>query len=119
MEMDILQSLDTLGLIPFLVWMHIKAEKRQDSQAERMEAVRHENEERHVQMVRGWEKQLNEVIAKYEAREADIVSRNDATVSELRTRYDKVIDNYNAERDKLFLEIDRKLDDVIRFNQAK
>jgi hypothetical protein len=103
-EMDILQSLDTLGLIPFLVWMHIKAEKRQDLQSERMEAIRHENEERHVQMVKGWEKQLNEVITKYEARELDI-----------RARYDQVIATYNAERDKLFMEIDRKLDDVIRF----
>jgi len=103
--MEFLQSLDTLGLVPFLVYMHMKAEKRQDQQVERMESVRHENEKRHVQMVKGWEKQLEELITKYEAREADI-----------RARYDKVIDNYNQERDKLFMEIDRKLDDVIRFS---
>ena len=108
MEMEFLQSLDTLGLVPFLVYMHMKAEKRQDLQSERLESVRHENEERHVQMVKGWEKQLNEVILKYEARE-----------SEIRERYDKVIENYNSERDKLFLEIDRKLDDVIRFTGSR
>jgi hypothetical protein len=108
MEMDILQSLDTLGLIPFLVWMHIKAEKRQDLQSERMEAIRHENEERHEKMVRGWEKQLNEVIAKYEERELA-----------LRSRYDKVVEGYNRERDKLFMDIDRKLDDVIRFTGSR
>ena len=93
MDMEIFQSLDTLGLVPFLFWMHLKAEKRQDK-----------TDERHVQMVKGWEHQLNELVAKYEAREAEI-----------RERYDKVIEHYNQERDKLFIEIDRKLDDVIRF----
>ena len=97
-------ELSTLGLVPVLFWLNIKAERRQDIQSERMEAIRHENEDRHVQMVKGWEKQLNEIIAKYEDREATI-----------RARYDKVIENYNQERDKLFMEIDRKLDDLIRF----
>ena len=93
MDMEIFQSLDTLGLVPFLFWMHVKAEKRQDM-----------GDERHVQMVKGWEHQLNQVIEKYESREAEI-----------RERYDKVIEHYNAERDTLFQQIDRKLDDVIRF----
>jgi len=106
--MEILQSLDTLGLIPFLMYMHFRAEKRQDQQSERMECIRHENEERHVQMVKGWEKQLNEIITKYEDREATI-----------RARYDKVIEKYNEERDKLFQQIDRKLDDVIRFSGSR
>jgi len=97
MEMEIFQSLDTLGLVPFLVYMHLKAEKRQDKA-----------DDRHVQMVKGWEHQLNEMVAKYEARETMI-----------RERYDKVIEHYNAERDKLFIEIDRKLDDVIRFTGGK
>ena len=97
MEMEFLQSLDTLGLIPFLVYMHLKAEKRQDKA-----------DDQHVQMVKGWEHQLNEMVAKYEAREAEI-----------RKRYDKVIEHYNQERDKLFMEIDRKLDDVIRFTGSR
>jgi len=97
MEVEFLQSLDTLGLIPFLVYMHLKAEKRQDKA-----------DDRHVQMVKGWEHQLNEMVAKYEARETMI-----------RERYDKVIEHYNQERDKLFMEIDRKLDDVIRFTGSR
>ena len=97
MEVEFLQSLDTLGLIPFLIWMHLKAEKRQDKA-----------DDRHVQMVKGWEHQLNEMVTKYEARE-----------SEIRARYDKVIEKYNEERDKLFIEIDRKLDDVIRFSGSR
>tara|TARA_R110000824_G_scaffold126486_2_gene286009 strand:- start:534 stop:833 length:300 start_codon:yes stop_codon:yes gene_type:complete len=94
MEMEFLQSLDTLGLVPFLVYMHLKAEKRQD----KADAI-------HIQMVKGWETQLHDLIEKYDARE-----------TEIRSRYDKVIEKYNEERDKLFIEIDRKLDDVIRFS---
>ena len=48
------------------------------------------------------------MIEKYEARE-----------TEIRSRYDKVIEKYNEERDKLFIEIDRKLDDVIRFSGSR
>ena len=108
MEMELLQSLDTLGLIPLLFWLNLKSERRHDAQAARMDENRKENEERHVQMVKGWEHQLNEMVAKYEAREVVI-----------RDRYDKVIEHYNQERDKLFMEIDRKLDDVIRFTGSR
>ena len=87
----------TLGLVPFLVYMHLKAEKRQD----KADAL-------HIQMVKGWETQLHDLIEKYEARE-----------TEIRSRYDKVIEKYNEERDKLFIEIDRKLDDVIRFSGSR
>ncbi len=101
-------ELSTLGLVPVLFWLHLRGEKKQDLQSERMEVIRHENEERHEKMVKGWEKQLNEVIAKYEEREIS-----------LRARYDKVVENYNQERDKLFMDIDRKLDDVIRFTGSR
>lgn len=107
MELDILQSLDTLGLIPLLFYWNLKSERRHDAQAERMEAMRKENEDRHLKMVRGWEAQLAELVEKYDQREQSI-----------RVRYDAVVDRYNRERDTLFQDLDRKLDDVIRFIQG-
>ena len=34
---------------------------------------------------------------------------------EIRSRYDRVIETYNNERDRMFRDMDRKLDDVVRF----
>tara|TARA_R110000751_G_scaffold129945_6_gene231901 strand:- start:482 stop:730 length:249 start_codon:yes stop_codon:yes gene_type:complete len=75
-----------------------------DRHEERIEEQRKESEQRFETLALGWKKQLDDLIEKYDARE-----------TEIRSRYDKVIEKYNQERDRLFIEIDRKLDDVIRF----
>ena len=56
----------------------------------------------------GWERQLVAMVNKYEDRE-----------SEIRARYDRVVETYNTERDRLFRDMDRKLDDAIRFFQSR
>jgi hypothetical protein len=100
----LIEHVDTIGLIPLLIWQSIRMEKKLDTQAEQMAAQRKDNEERNLDMVKGWEKQLVALVNKYEERE-----------EEIRTRYDNVISNYNNERDRMFRDFDRKLDDVVRF----
>ena len=46
-------------------------------------------------------------------------SRRFEREDEIRTRYDRVVENYNNERDKMFRDMERKLDDAIRFFQMK
>ena len=104
----IFEHVDTIGLIPLLIWQSIRMEKKLDAQAEQMAEQRKENDQRNVEMVKGWEKQLVALVNKYEERE-----------DEIRTRYDGVISNYNNERDRMFRDMDRKLDDAIRFFQAR
>ena len=55
-------------------------------------------------MVRGWEKQLKAGIHKFEERE-----------DEVRSRYDQVVQKYDDERSRTFKDMERKLEDVIRF----
>ena len=75
-----------------------------------MERHRTEDQERHDAMVKGWQNQLNELEAKSQTKIVDV-----------RARYDIVVERYNSERDKLYLDmskkiedLDRKLDDVVR-----
>mgnify|MGYP003112618043 CR=1 FL=1 len=100
----LMDHIDAIGLIPLLIWQSIRMEKKLDAQAEQMAAQRKNNEERNLDMVKGWEKQLVALVNKYEERE-----------DEIRTRYDQVIATYNNERDRMFRDFDRKLDDVVRF----
>jgi len=100
----IMEHIDAIGLIPLLIWQSIRMEKKLDAQAEQMDQQRKENDERNVEMIKGWEKQLKAVIHKFEERE-----------DEIRARYDSVIKTYGDERDRMFRDFDRKLDDVIRF----
>ena len=102
----LMEHVDAIGLIPLLVWQSVRLERKLDTQAEQMEQQRKENDERTTEMVRGWEKQLVAMVNKYEARE-----------EEIRSRYDTVVAQYNTERDRLFRDMDRKLDDAIRFFQ--
>ena len=59
----------SLGLIPFLIYMHLKAEKRQDKQEHKIEEQRKESEHRFEVMAKTWQKQLNEMTDKHEAKE--------------------------------------------------
>ena len=100
----VMDHIDAIGLVPILVWQSIRMEKKLDAQAEQMEQQRKENDQRITEMVKGWERQLVAMVNKYEDRE-----------SEIRARYDRVVEGYNSERDRLFRDMDRKLDDAIRF----
>ena len=104
----LMEHIDAIGLIPLLIWQSIRMEKKLDAQAEQMAKQRKENDARNVDMVKGWEKQLVALVNKYEERE-----------DEIRTRYDRVIEGYNNERDRMFRDMDRKLDDAIRFFQSR
>jgi anti-sigma-K factor RskA len=102
----LMDHIDAIGLIPLLVWQSIRMEKKIDAQAAQMEQQRKDDDQRTVEMVKGWEKQLVAMVNKYEDRE-----------NEIRARYDQVVAQYNTERDRLFRDMDRKLDDAIRFFQ--
>ena len=104
--MSLLEHLDTIGLVPLLIWQSVRLEKKLDTQAAQMEQQRIDADQRTVEMVKGWEKQLVAMVNKYEDRE-----------NEIRARYDQVVAQYNTERDRLFRDMDRKLDDAIRFFQ--
>ena len=104
----VMDHIDAIGLVPILVWQSIRMEKKLDAQAEQMEQQRKENDHRMTEMVKGWERQLVAMVNKYEDRE-----------SEIRARYDRVVETYNTERDRLFRDMDRKLDDAVRFFQAR
>ena len=104
----LLDHIDALGLVPFLIYHSVRMEKKLDAQAAQMEQQRKDDDQRTVEMVKGWEKQLVALVNKYEERE-----------DEIRTRYDIGVENYNNERDRMFRDIDRKLDDAIRFFQRR
>lgn len=108
MDIELINALETLGLVPMLAYIWWTGNKHQEQLEERMERHRAEDRERHDAMVRGWQKQLEELEV-----------RSDARVEAVRERYDQVVDRYNVERDKLFQEIDRKLDDIVRFTGGR
>tara|TARA_R110002110_G_scaffold209612_1_gene422018 strand:+ start:174 stop:515 length:342 start_codon:yes stop_codon:yes gene_type:complete len=104
----IIDHIDAIGLIPLLIWQSIRMEQKLDAQASQMEEQRRQDDQRSVEMVKGWEKQLVALVHKYEERE-----------DEIRSRYDSVISTYNTERDRMFRDFDRKLDDVVRFTGSR
>ena len=104
----LLEHIDALGIVPLLIWQSVRLERKLDAQAEAMERQRKENDQRNVDMIKGWEKQLVAMVNKYEDREI-----------ESRARYDRVIEGYNSERDRMFRDMDRKLADAIRFFHSK
>jgi len=99
---------NSLGLIPFLVVLFVRMEKKLDAQSAAMESQRREHDLHITEMIKGWERQLVAMVNKYEDRE-----------TEIRARYDRVVETYNTERDRLFRDMDRKLDDAVRFFQAR
>jgi len=104
----IMEHIDAIGLIPLLIWQSLRMEKKLDTQAAQMEQQRKDDDQRTVEMVKGWEKQLVAMVNKYEDRE-----------QEIRARYDSVVQGYNNERDRMFRDFDRKLDDVVRFTGSR
>ena len=104
----IMEHIDAIGLVPLLLAQSYHMNQKMDSQAEAMDAQRKEHDDKTIDMVKGWEKQLVAMVNKYEERE-----------DEIRSRYDGVIEKYNNERDRMFRDMDRKLDDAIRFFQSR
>ena len=104
-------ELSTLGLVPVLLWMHLKAEKRQDKQEAKIDEQRKESEQRFEAMARAWQKQLDAMMDKQEAREQAI-----------RDRWMKVVEKVEGEKkeqvDKMTEELknlSNRVEDVIRF----
>ena len=102
------EQCNSLGLIPFVVVLFVRMEKKLDAQSAAMESQRREHDLHITEMIKGWERQLVAMVNKYEDRE-----------TEIRARYDRVVETYNTERDRLFRDMDRKLDDAVRYFQAR
>ena len=100
----LLEQYNSLALGPFLLWLFFRMEKKLDAQSEKLDTQRKEYDDRYLEMVKGWEKQLTAVIHKFEERE-----------DEVRSRYDAVVQKYDDERSRIFRDMDRKLEDAIRF----
>lgn len=104
-------ELSTLGLVPVLLWMHIKSESRQDRQEDKIEEQRKESEQRFEAMARGWQKQLDAMVEKQEFRENEIRNRWSAIVEKLESQKaaqgDKIIEEMKA--------LSNRVEDVVRF----
>ena len=73
--MALASELSTLGLVPVLIWLHVLGERRQDRQEVKLDEQRKEADARFEALARGWQKQLDTMVEKQEAREADIRDR--------------------------------------------
>jgi len=111
MDLDFLQSLDAISIVPLLLWMHIKGERRHDKQEAKIEEQRKEADQRFEQMAKSWEKQL-----------AELNERSDEKEERLRDRYDQTIAKIDLEKkaqaDKALEEIRAlgvKVEDMTRF----
>jgi len=109
--MSLASELSTLGLVPVLLWIHVKSESRQDRQEAKIEEQRKESEQRFEAMAKGWQKQLEAMIEKQDAKE-----------SELRDRFDKTVEKLDSQRATIQSGIQEdvkalaiKVEDVVRF----
>jgi hypothetical protein len=100
--MALASELSTLGLVPVLLWMHIRSESRQDRQESKIEeeGQRKEADARFEALAKGWQRQLDAMTEKQEAREADIRDRWTAIVEKLETQKaeqsDKILEDLKA-----------------------
>ena len=104
----LLEQYNSLALGPFLLWLFFRMERKLDAQSEKLDTQRKEYDDRYLEMVRGWEKQLTAVIHKFEERE-----------DELRTRYDGVVQKYDQDFKRDFRELERKIEDLIRSSTTR
>ena len=111
MDLELLSHLDTIGLVPLLLWLHYSGVKDRKEIQNRAEEERAKAAERHVQMARGWEKQL-----------ADLNERADTQTERVRDRWTKIVEKVESEKkeqsDKTLEEIRSlsvKIEDAIRF----
>ena len=109
--MSIASELSTLGLVPVLLWMHLKAEKRQDRQEAKIEEQRKEADHRFEMMAKTWQKQLNEMIEKHEVKQESTRDRYDAVVAKLDRERKEGVDKLLEE----MRQAQNKIDDMVRF----
>jgi len=109
--MSIASELSTLGLVPVLLWMHLKAEKRQDRQEEKIDEQRRESDQRFEMMAKTWQVQLNEMIEKHESKEEAVRDRYDSVVAKLDRERKEGVDKLLEETRQLQI----KVDDMVRF----
>ena len=109
--MALASELSTLGLVPVLLWIHVKSESRQDRQEAKIEEQRKESEQRFEAMAKGWQKQLEAMIEKQDAKESELRDRFDVTVSKLDTERHTIQNGIQEEVKALGV----KVDDVVRF----
>lgn len=104
-------EISTLGLVPVLLWLHVLGERRATHQDAKLDDQRKEADARFEAMAKGWQKQLDTMTEKQEAREADIRDRWTAIVEKLETQKaeqsDKMIEEVKA--------LSNRVEDVIRF----
>tara|TARA_Y100001938_G_C7873241_1_gene321337 strand:- start:157 stop:513 length:357 start_codon:yes stop_codon:yes gene_type:complete len=101
----------SLGLIPFLIYMHLKAEKRQDRQEAKIDGQRRDSDQRFEMMAKTWQKQLNDMIEKHEAKEEAVRDRYDGVVAKLDRERKEGVDRLLEEMRQLQI----KVDDMVRF----
>ena len=101
----------SLGLIPFLVYAHVKAERRSEKQETKIEEQRKESEQRFEALARGWQKQLDTMAEKQEAREQAIRDRWMGVVDKLEgqkaDQADRIVEELKS--------LSGRVEDMIRF----
>ena len=109
--MALASELSTLGLVPVLIWLHVLGERRQDRQEVKLDEQRKEADARFEALARGWQKQLDTMVEKQEARENEIRNRWSAIVDKLETQKseqgDKIVEEMKA--------LSNRVEDVVRF----
>ena len=109
--MSIASELSTLGLIPFLVYAHLAANRRQEALETKLDDQRKEADQRFEVMAKTWQQQLNEMGEKHDLKEEAVRDRYDAVVAKLdvekKTQTDKTLEEIRA--------LGSKVDDMVRF----
>ncbi len=101
----------SLSLVPFLIYMHLKAEKRQDAQAEKAEQSRAQHEAQIEKLSQQWEAQIDQMMERADKKETELRDRFDVTVSKLDTERHTIQNGIQEEVKALGV----KVDDVVRF----
>ena len=109
--MSIAGDFSSLGLIPFLVYAHLAANKRQEALEKKLDDQRKEADQRFEAMAKTWQKQLNEMSEKHDTKEEAVRDRYDAVVSKLdlekKNQTDRLLEEVRA--------LGAKVDDMVRF----
>ena len=109
--MSIAGDFSSLGLIPFLVYAHLAANKRQEALEKKLDDQRKEADQRFEAMAKTWQRQLNEMGEKHDSKEEAVRDRYDAVVAKLDQEKKQQADKALEEIRSLGL----KIDDMVRF----
>ena len=101
----------SLSLVPFLIYMHLKAEKRQDSQAEKAEQSRAQHEAQIEKLSQQWEAQIDQMMERADKKETELRDRFDKTVEKLDSQRATIQSGIQEDVKALAI----KVEDVVRF----